>query len=328
MDSSQTLYVRRQGRVEGPWPMSKLLSEVKLNKLGRLHEVSVDGINWRRASDIEGLFVSVTARKRVGPPMPGSSRDDATDEIEIEADPAPAAASAVWHYSVDDQQFGPMSESDIVRDITAGRLPLDALVWREGYADWVTIAESHELMARLDGTWRNVRGSGTSAPRFTEPAAQSSRDAINHGGHPGFWLRLFAHVIDTLLVQVVVFIAAIVVGIAVGVAMAASGVADQDVVGGIGTVVGIFVGFLGSWLYYAVFESSPKQGTPGKLACGFVVTDMNGNRISFGKATARYFAMIFSAMTLGVGFIMCAFTEKKQCLHDVIAGCLMYKKSG
>jgi uncharacterized RDD family membrane protein YckC len=94
--------------------------------------------------------------------------------------------------------------------------------------------------------------------------------------------------------------------------------------GGIGFVVGI----VGSWLYYALFESSPKQATPGKLACGFVVTDMNGGRISFGKATGRYFGMIISTLILFIGFIMCAFTEKKQCLHDMMAGCLMYKKNG
>lgn len=309
--------------------MSKLLSEVQLRKLGRLHDVSADGVNWRRASDIEGLFVSVATRKRVGRPTPGSSQVDATDEIEIEDDPAPTATAAMWHYSVNDQQFGPTSENDIVRDVEAGRLPLDALVWREGYADWVTIEESPELMARLNSPWGNARASAAVTTRFAGPVIVSNPSPpINHGAHPGFWLRLIAHVIDSLLVQVVVFIAAIVFGFGVGLAMVASGIANKDVLGGIGTVVGVAIGFLASWLYYAVFESSPKQGTPGKLACGFVVTDMNGNRISFGKATARYFAMILSAMTLGVGFIMCAFTEKKQCLHDVIAGCLMYKKNG
>jgi uncharacterized RDD family membrane protein YckC len=138
--------------------------------------------------------------------------------------------------------------------------------------------------------------------------------------HPGFWLRFAAHLIDTVLVCIVVFVAAFVSGFAI----AASGETDGDVLGGIGFIVGI----VGSWLYYALFESSPKQATPGKLACGFVVTDMNGERISFGKATGRYFGMIISTLILYIGFIMCAFTEKKQCLHDMMAGCLMYKKNG
>jgi uncharacterized RDD family membrane protein YckC len=105
--------------------------------------------------------------------------------------------------------------------------------------------------------------------------------------------------------------------------MAASGVYDRDLIEGSGSIIGV----LGVWLYYALFESSSKQATPGKLAFDFVVTDMNGERISFGKATARYFGMILSGLMLGFGFIMCAFTEKKQCLHDILAGCLMFKKN-
>lgn len=77
-----------------------------------------------------------------------------------------------------------------------------------------------------------------------------------------------------------------------GFAMGASGEIDKDVLEGIGFIVGI----VSSWLYYAFFESSTKQATPGKLACGFVVTDMNGNRVSFGKATGRYFGMIISTL--------------------------------
>jgi uncharacterized RDD family membrane protein YckC len=81
-----------------------------------------------------------------------------------------------------------------------------------------------------------------------------------------------------------------------------------------------------TWLYYALMESSPRQATLGKMACGFVVTDLQGHRISFGQASGRYFGMIVSGLTLGIGVLMCAWTERKQCLHDVMAGCLMFKK--
>jgi uncharacterized RDD family membrane protein YckC len=63
------------------------------------------------------------------------------------------------------------------------------------------------------------------------------------------------------------------------------------------------------------------------MALGIVVTDLNGERLSFGRATGRYFGQIVSALTLGIGFLMCAWTENKQCLHDMMAGCLMYKKN-
>ena len=79
------------------------------------------------------------------------------------------------------------------------------------------------------------------------------------------------------------------------------------------------------WLYFALLESSAKQGTLGKMALGIRVTDLDGNRISFGRATGRYFAKFISAIILYIGFIMAAFTAKKQALHDIIASTLVIK---
>ena len=79
------------------------------------------------------------------------------------------------------------------------------------------------------------------------------------------------------------------------------------------------------WLYYAFLESSSWQGTIGKKVVGLRVTDMNGNRISFGRATGRYFGMILSGMICFIGWLMIAFTEKKQGLHDMLASTLVLK---
>jgi uncharacterized RDD family membrane protein YckC len=80
------------------------------------------------------------------------------------------------------------------------------------------------------------------------------------------------------------------------------------------------------WLYYALMESSNKQATLGKLALGIVVTDLSGGRISFGRATGRYFGKIISGLILYIGFIMAGLTEKKQALHDIMASCLVVLK--
>jgi uncharacterized RDD family membrane protein YckC len=53
---------------------------------------------------------------------------------------------------------------------------------------------------------------------------------------------------------------------------------------------------------------------------------MNGNRISFGRATGRYFGKILSGLTFTIGYIMAGFTQQKQALHDMIAGCLVINK--
>lgn len=83
------------------------------------------------------------------------------------------------------------------------------------------------------------------------------------------------------------------------------------------------LGILVPWLYFAYFESSEKQATPGKTAMGLKVTDTDGKRLSFVTASIRHFAKFVSALIIGLGFVMIAFDAKKQGLHDKIAGTLV-----
>ena len=67
-------------------------------------------------------------------------------------------------------------------------------------------------------------------------------------------------------------------------------------------------------------ESSRRQATLGKMALGIRVTDLDGRRVSFARASGRWFGKILSSLIFGIGYLMVAFTEKKQGLHDMIAG--------
>jgi len=77
------------------------------------------------------------------------------------------------------------------------------------------------------------------------------------------------------------------------------------------------------WLYYAGFESSRGQATPGKVLMRLEVTDLEGNRVSFARATLRFFGKFISLVIIFIGFIMIGVTKKRQGLHDKIAGCLV-----
>jgi uncharacterized RDD family membrane protein YckC len=77
------------------------------------------------------------------------------------------------------------------------------------------------------------------------------------------------------------------------------------------------------FLYFTLLESSPLQATLGKLMLGIKVTDLLGKRISFARGTVRFFSKLLSGQLLLIGYLMAVFTEKKQALHDLLAGTLV-----
>lgn len=84
--------------------------------------------------------------------------------------------------------------------------------------------------------------------------------------------------------------------------------------------------FILPWLYNALMESSSQQASLGKMALGIVVTDGSGRRISFARATGRHFGKIISGLILYIGYLMIAFTQRKQGLHDLMADSLVVLK--
>ncbi len=140
-------------------------------------------------------------------------------------------------------------------------------------------------------------------------------------GYGGFWIRVVAAIIDAVILRVVVAPIHMIFG-GLGMAGMLSGLPHAGLAllgGGVTFIVLLF----GSWLYEAFMESSSYQATLGKMVFGMKVTDLNGNRISFERATGRHFAKWLSTMILLIGYIMVGFTARKQGLHDLLAGTLV-----
>ena len=143
--------------------------------------------------------------------------------------------------------------------------------------------------------------------------------------YAGFWKRFLAFLID----YGILFLGGAIVG-------AISEKVIRELLWGTATymgtrraiagAIGLILGLLLNWLYYTLLESSSVQATIGKMVLGIIVTDLNGNRISFARANARYWSRIISALILWIGFIMAGFTKKKQALHDIIAETLVVNK--
>ena len=160
----------------------------------------------------------------------------------------------------------------------------------------------------------------------------------NQVKYAGFWLRFAAYIIDQFVIGIAGLILAVpfIIGIvAFGINLSIMNSTDDFfnhsgwmMVGGIiGLIVLVaLLSVVMKWLYYALMESSKYGGTLGKMAVSIKVVDLEGNRISFGRATKRYFSRIITNMTLLIGYILAGVTQKKQALHDMIASCLVIRK--
>ena len=129
----------------------------------------------------------------------------------------------------------------------------------------------------------------------------------------GFWKRVIAYLIDAFIIA---FPVTMIFGTVIPQTMMTENIQVTSVAVSMPQVIML----VASWVYFAGLESSAWQATVGKKILGMKVTDAAGQRIDFIKATVRYISKFLSSFILMIGFIMVAFTAKKQGLHDFIAG--------
>lgn len=120
-----------------------------------------------------------------------------------------------------------------------------------------------------------------------------------------FWQRFLASFIDGILLSIASFIFLFIF---------------QD-----NFAYRFIAGLITGWLYAAIMESGQWQATVGKRSLGIKVVDMNGQRVSFGQATGRHFGKYLSTIILCIGYLMMIWDEKRQTLHDKMAGTLIVR---
>jgi len=166
------------------------------------------------------------------------------------------------------------------------------------------------------------------APLAAAPSAVASTPAPGMA-YGGFWMRFLAIIIDGIIVGICCapFIVFVLPGIIKAAQNPGSEPDPQAMMAMMGGIALFQLAALAiNWLYEALMTSSSRQATVGKMALGLKVIDMNGRRISFARATGRHFAKILSGMIMMIGYIMAAFTDRHQALHDMLAGTLVVKK--
>ncbi len=224
-----------------------------------------------------------------------------------------------WHVGRGGRQSGPFSTEQLREMALRGELSPGDLVWKQGMADWVDCAQVAGILPDA----RSPRGGPASgdwnpyeAPSAEIGTSPTGGDDVGRVEYPRFLLRCGAAFLDGIFLWLLTIVPALAIGF--GSAMLLGPDKGETVGAFLGQILGIVVGVA----YYVGLESSEKQGTWGKQIAGIKVTDMDGRRISAGRATGRYFAKMLSGCTI-VGWLLPLFTEKKQALHDLVAGTLV-----
>ena len=150
-----------------------------------------------------------------------------------------------------------------------------------------------------------------------------------HPTYAGFWKRFAAILIDKIMISTLVLIIFIPMALILGI----SAISSTEYEPSMGFIFGLISAYLifillimiADWLYFAMMESV-KGATIGKMALGIKVTDLDGQMITFGRASGRYFGKILSNLTFGIGYIIAGFSQQKQALHDILAKTLVVNK--
>ncbi len=259
--------------------------------------------------------------------------------------------SASWFYADEArQQHGPVMADALQALLAQGQIHRDTLVWREGMSSWQPLGEVAELLPVTTPSVLPSSGIGDVAqstptmvavqtnshqpeplPGQTAWMAQGQAGAVEIDRsdivYAGFWRRFAAYWLDSMVLGMLSYIIILPAAMILGFSMesAASGEPSTGLVLGIMLPTYLLV-FLLQALYFAWMHSRPAQASLGKMAIGIKVCDENGERISFGRGFARFFALILAALPFNIGLIIAGFTDKKRGLHDMMCKTLVVDK--
>lgn len=258
-----------------------------------------------------------------------------------------------WYYAEGDLgRQGPVATAELIRLRLQGRIGWEALVWREGMADWRPMRDFAAELADAEGSatpatalppaWGTPSGPSewdipasrsddiranlaADASPYAPPIADvAAAEQAVHGRtvvDAGFWKRAAALLIDAFIITAINYALLIAAALALGIgAMSVFTGAGASSTGTLMMALGYLIYPVISALYYVTMESSARQATLGKMAIGIKVANRTGGRMSRGNALGRWVSHLLCYFTLYIGYVVAAFTERKQGLHDMVAG--------
>jgi uncharacterized RDD family membrane protein YckC len=250
-----------------------------------------------------------------------------------------------WYYAEQGRQVGPLDEAGLDELVTAGIVRDDTLVWRDGMAGWATHASvrgpraaapmpsapgasnaTQYGMTQICGECGRPFGLGELVPIgpayicagckpiYLQRIREGGGQALGSLRYAGFWIRFVARVIDDVLLAIVRF--ALLLPFGLTVAPVANADPLQAMTGAMRFAALSGLVSLAVNLAYETYFLSTRGATVGKMVLGLKVVRADGTKLTTGLAMGRYFAMLVSAFTLLIGYIMAGFDDQKRALHD------------
>lgn len=215
-----------------------------------------------------------------------------------------------WHYAKNGHRAGPVS-IERLRDLKAsGELGNVDLVWNEQLCPEWTEARHVGALASAPPPLPSVPPPLPTTSMRTSAVPVTATSAAAHVNQPAsHWKRIGAAVIDTIIVYVMVMVAAMILG-----AMGVFGDEDE----GVATLV-FFVMIVA---YFALMPLTEKKATFGKMAVGLMVVSMKGERITAGQGIGRYLLLALLGM-LFIPQISILVNRLRRGVHDLAAGTMV-----
>ena len=224
-----------------------------------------------------------------------------------------------WHVGRGGQSTGPYSTEQLREMAAAGRISPGDLVWKEGMGEWADCATVQGLFPARRTAESSPEGPDWNpyqSPTIDVTSESSGETGSGRMVYAEFMPRLGALILDSIFILLITWIPLLGIGFVMVLLLG-----PEPGMNAMSIIANLYA-FVAQAAYYVILETSVKQATWGKQIVGIKVTDLNGRRITVGRSLGRYFAKILSGCTV-IGWFLPLFTEKKQALHDIVAGTLV-----